>query len=128
MDRRSLFIGGLLLLQAVIPLHYYTLSDDPHDERFSWRMFSPERMLRCGVEFRVGGSEAPLNLEQHFHTAWISLTRRGRHDVTRAMGERICLTHAGHPVHLRYLCREVDGTRLTLSDGLSDICPDGGWR
>ena len=127
MDRRSIFIGGLLLVQALLPAHYYLSGHDPYDERFAWRMFSPIRMLKCGSEFKVGPTQTTVNLEQQFHVAWITLTRRGRHEVTEAMGRRICLLNPGEEVRLHYVCKEMDGTRVDLSLPDHDICPDGRW-
>ena len=47
------FIAVFVAVQLALPLHYYLLRDDHHDERFAWRMFSSTRMLTCTVELRV---------------------------------------------------------------------------
>src|SRR5262249_10606342 len=36
--RAGWFIAVFLVLQLALPLHYYVLRRDPHDERFAWRM------------------------------------------------------------------------------------------
>ena len=41
---RGRFIAVFIATQLVLPLRYYVLRDDEHDERFAWRMFSPMRM------------------------------------------------------------------------------------
>ena len=85
MDRRAFFLALVLGSQALLPAHYY-LGTDPLDERFAWRMFSPVRMLTCQVEYEVQG--VPVALPEHFHSAWITLVKRGRLDVTEAVGQR----------------------------------------
>ncbi|MCB9791826.1 MAG: hypothetical protein H6741_03780 [Alphaproteobacteria bacterium] len=125
MDRRALFAGGLLLLQALLPLRYYTGTSDIYDERFAWRMFSPVRMLRCGAKFSAEGEE--LKLSREVHSAWITLVGRGRFDVTEAVGARICATHPGEEVTLHYVCDQLGGERVTVSQPDHDICPDGRW-
>ncbi|MCB9758856.1 MAG: hypothetical protein H6739_03375 [Alphaproteobacteria bacterium] len=125
MDRRSLFIAVILVGQLLLPLRYYAFGDDPYDERFSWRMFSPIRMVKCGARFEAAGK--PVDLNETFHSAWITLVGRGRLDVTEAVGARICLINPGDPVTLLYVCEGVDGERTTLSKPDHDICPDGRW-
>ncbi len=120
MDRRALLLMVFLGLQALFPLHYY-LGDDPFDERFAWRMFSPVRMLRCEMDIRVNGVSQSLSSD--FHSAWITLVTRGRMDVTEAVGERVCLLNGGREVVLRYRCRHVDGQWDVIRDGTEELCP-----
>lgn len=119
MDRRALFLALVLGSQALLPLHYY-LGADKLDERFAWRMFSPVRMLTCQVDYRVDGQ--PVSLGEHFHSGWISLVKRGRMDVTRAVGARVCLVNPDRTVTLRYRCRGVDGRWSELLDGSEPVC------
>lgn len=120
MDRRSLFIAAILTLNALGPLRYYLLSQDPYDERFAWRMFSPVRMLRCEADFRLDGQQVELG--SSFHAAWITLVQRGRMDVTEAVADRLCLTNPGRALTLRYRCQEVGGEVRTLAAPDHDLC------
>ena len=85
---RGRFIAAWLVVQIALPLVYYTVRRDPHDERFAWRMFSPMRMVRC--EPGVHRRRSTVRLNQRFHTAWINIARRGRFDVVEAMAARLC--------------------------------------
>jgi hypothetical protein len=119
MDRRSAFILLVVLVQGLLPLRYY-LSNDRYDERFSWRMFSSYRMARCQVDYRDG--DQPLVLEESFHSAWITLLKRGRSDVVEAVGRRACATHPGADLRLDMRCRLVDGSWQELHRDEA-ICP-----
>ena len=46
---RRAFILGFLALQLIAPASYYLWRDNPMDERFAWRMFSPIRLIKCDV-------------------------------------------------------------------------------
>ncbi|MED5373476.1 MAG: hypothetical protein VX899_20825 [Myxococcota bacterium] len=120
MDRRTLFIGGALLFQALFPLHYYLGSSDPYDERFAWRMFSETRLLSCQVSYQVDGQE--LNLKREFHSAWITLLKRGRPSVVDAVSERVCITHGHQDPRLLYRCRELDGDTPVYSKLSEPLC------
>jgi hypothetical protein len=91
--------------QLLIPLHYYTVRRDPHDERFAWRMFSPMRMAECAVRATV--DDAPLPLDREFHEAWLAIARRGRFAVVEQMGARLCEKHGGKPVVFYLDCKYV---------------------
>ncbi len=114
---RGKAIAAFLLVQLAVPGTYY-LRRDRHDERFSWRMFSPIRMARCEPEAKVGG--AKVALAATFHPAWIELAERGRRSVLEAMGRRLCRDHAGQEVVLWLRCRYLDGSARTL--GGFDVC------
>jgi hypothetical protein len=114
---RGRAIAAFLAIQLVLPATYY-LRRDRHDERFSWRMFSPMRMTRCQPSATVGGQ--PVALAASFHEAWISLAQRGRLRVFEAMGQRLCREHAGQEVVLWLRCQYLDGTRREL--GGFDVC------
>ena len=120
MDRRAVFLAVVLLGQALLPLHYY-LGDDRTDERFAWRMFSPIRMINCEYAWTVDGELEPL--APSFHSAWITLVKRGRMDVTEAVGDRICLVNPYGDVRFHYRCRQVDGRFDVLENGEESACP-----
>jgi hypothetical protein len=82
------FIAVFFVGQLLLPLHYYVLRRDPHDERFAWRMFSPMRLARCTPAFLLDGK--PLELAAEFHEAWIELAERGRFVVVEAMAAHVC--------------------------------------
>ncbi|MCK6525237.1 hypothetical protein L6R49_27850 [Myxococcota bacterium] len=122
MQARDLFIAAFLLSQLLLPLRWYALRDpaDPYDERFAWRMFSPERMVRCTANVRIDG--APVELGREVHSAWITLVERGRMDVVGAVTERLCLTHPGGDLRLSLTCREIDGAVTTLVEPTTNLC------
>lgn len=108
-------VVGLLLLQAVIPLRYY-LGDDPYDERFSWRMFSAVRVIRCntGVQERVGDARRPrpVHLMKVIHEAWVTTLRRNREEVIRAFLARRCREEDVREVTLVSQCVDARGQRM----------------
>ena len=124
MRARDLFIAAFLLSQLLLPLRWYAARDphDPYDERFAWRMFSPERMVRCSATARLNG--APLDLGRRFHSAWLTLVERGRMDVVSAIVERVCLTEPGGDLRLRLSCREIDGAARTLVEPTTNLCAE----
>ncbi|MBP8811733.1 MAG: hypothetical protein KBG48_30950 [Kofleriaceae bacterium] len=112
------FVVGFIALQLVLPLHYYLVRRDRHDERFAWRMFSSTRMLRCAVEFRI--DDRPVELAATFHDAWIALASRGRRVVIEAMGAKLCRAHPGSAVIARLRCTPVRGEPYPV--GGFDLC------
>jgi hypothetical protein len=124
MRARDLFIAAFLLSQLLLPLRWYALreADDPFDERFAWRMFSPERMVRCSANAHLDG--APLELGREFHSAWLTLVERGRMDVVNAVVDRVCLTHPGGDLRLRLSCKEIDGTVSTMIEPTANLCAE----
>jgi hypothetical protein len=121
MRRASLFAGLYVLVQLVLPLDYYARRADPADERFSWRMFSATHMMRCELRLFSGAPRTPVDLERHFHAAWIELGQRGRRSVIEAMAGRLCRSAA--PVALELACRQVDGRETVQS--ADDYCSEG---
>jgi hypothetical protein len=105
---RGRFIVAFVLLQALLPLHYYLARRDRHDERFAWRMFSPMRMVQCDPRFSDG--DRPIPLGNRFHEAWIELARRGRFVVLEAMAADLCAEKYGRRVVVTMSCRYLDGT------------------
>lgn len=114
---RGRAIALFLLVQLALPAAYY-LRRDRHDERFSWRMFSPMRMATCQPEAIVAGQR--VSLSATFHEAWIELAKRGRRSVLEAMGQRLCRDHAGQEVVLWLRCGYLDGSRREF--GGFDVC------
>jgi hypothetical protein len=114
------FILAFLALQLLLPLHYYALRDDPHDERFAWRMFSPMRMARCATIFRV--DDQPVQLGSIFHEAWIEIAGRGRQTVLEEMAGKLCSDHAGKAVELWVDCTYLD--RPSARFGHKDMCKE----
>jgi len=120
----SVFIGLFLAVQMVLPLHYYLLRDDRHDERFAWRMFSPERMVRCAPRFTVGepGAERPIRLDQEFEKAWRELARRGRMVVVERMALALCDKYPDQPVRVDLRCQELGADEPVELTGGWDVC------
>ena len=115
---RGRFIAVFVLVQLLLPLHYYVGRRDPHDERFSWRMFSPMRMTHCTPHVAIDG--APFSLPSEFHEAWIELAERGRFVVVEAMAAKLCREHAGAEVELSLDCTYLDREPRTW--GGYDMC------
>jgi hypothetical protein len=112
-------IAGFVLVQLLLPLHYYTVRRDKHDERFSWRMFSSMRMLRCEPKFQI--DDRPLPLASTFHEAWVEIARRGRLRIVEAMSAQLCARNPGQRVQLDLACHYLDGSTRTFSR--FDMCP-----
>jgi hypothetical protein len=102
----SLFIGGFIALQLLLPLRYYIVHRDPHDERFAWRMFSAMRMVDCTPRLAIAGVDMPLGGQ--FHEAWIEIAKRGRFSVLEKMGAALCAEHRGQEVRLSLDCKYLD--------------------
>src|SRR5262245_41490292 len=74
----STFIGIFLAVQVLVPFSYYVIRSDKHDERFAWRMFSPQRMTQCRPRFFVGDDRKEVRVRTVFHEAWDEIAKRGR--------------------------------------------------
>jgi hypothetical protein len=124
MRARDLFIAAFLVSQLLLPLRWYLLRDpgDPFDERFAWRMFSPERMVRCSAQAQLNG--VPLDLGRKFHSAWLTLVERGRMDVVHAVIDRVCLTEPGGDLRMSLSCREIDGAVSTMITPTANLCAE----
>ena len=103
---RGRAILAFLAIQLLLPLHYYVVRRDPHDERFAWRMFSPMRHSRCSFVLRVDNE--PVVLEKQFHEAWIEIAQRGRFVVIEAMAAKLCNQHPNARVDVSLDCTYVD--------------------
>lgn len=117
---RGRFILAFVTIQLLLPLHYYLLRHDPHDERFAWRMFSPMRMTRCAARFSLDGQ--PVALGARFHEAWIQIAERGRHVVLEQMAHELCTDHPGAKVGLSVDCTYLD--RPAAHFGHADMCTE----
>lgn len=104
--------------QLILPIHYYTVRRDPHDERFAWRMFSPMRMTRCAPQFTVDNK--PVELGKEFHEAWIEIGKRGRFVVIEQMAARLCKNNPGVAVHMVMDCQYLGRPPATW--GGYDMC------
>jgi len=115
---RGRFILAFLLAQLLIPLEYYVLRKDPHDERFAWRMFSPMRMTKCRASFVIDGR--PISPASEFHEAWNEMVERGRMSVVEEMAHRLCQKNPGKPVNVTLQCTYFDRPDATF--GPADLC------
>lgn len=125
MRAASIFIAGFLLVQIALPIEYYACRQDRYDERFAWRMFSPERMTVCAPRFTIGTGKRPVQLGSEFHQAWLETAKRGRIEVITRMAEALCERNPGEPVQVSLTCREIDGTEVQRLGGW-DLCDGGG--
>lgn len=112
------FITLFVAIQLALPLQYYLVRRDRHDERFAWRMFSPIRMLRCELTMTI--DDQPVTLSREFHEAWLALAARGRRSVIEAMGHHLCREHPGSAVIARATCRPLAGEPYPM--GGFDLC------
>lgn len=125
------FIGVYVALQLLLPLHYYLVRNDENDERFAWRMFSSDRVTRCGSgpglrhppRFEVDGEAVDLYGE--FHEAWITIARRGRLRVVEAMALELCDRNPGGEVRLHLSCAPLGAQPYEVSAGERDLCAEG---
>lgn len=124
----NLVIVGFLGWQLLFPLRYY-LGDDPFDERFAWRMFSPVRLVSCDVRL-LDADHRPINLSQGVHVVWVNLLKRARLQVLDAVADRLCADAVaeGRPAHMyaEITCPPPDGpTRGICRQGPRDADRDG---
>lgn len=115
---RGRFILAFLVVQALAPLHYYTVRRDVHDERFAWRMFSPMRMTQC--RWAVSIDKQPITLGTQFHEAWLEMVGRGRMTVIEQMAAKLCRANLGKPVEVTLDCTYID--RPPARFGGFDVC------
>lgn len=115
---RGRFIVVFLTVQLLLPLHYYLLRRDFHDERFAWRMFSPMRATKCSIKAVIDGQ--PIELGSRFHEAWIELAQRGRMSVIEGMGQRLCEQNPGKPVDVTIDCQYLDRPKATYRGNICE--------
>jgi hypothetical protein len=77
------FIVGFLALQVALPLRYYLLGGGA-DERFAWRMFSSQRLMRCSYEVSADGATAEIDAVLGLNPYTMDLLPRGDPDVVVA--------------------------------------------
>jgi hypothetical protein len=108
---RDLFIGGFLAIQVLLPLRYY-LGGGGEDERFSWRMFSSQRLVQCELEVLADGEPVAVrevlgdNPYTHDHLP------RAQPDVVEAFFDWYCGRTDTSAIELHSRCRATDGTAL----------------
>jgi hypothetical protein len=111
--RIGVSIAAAMLALLAIPLRYY-LGDDEFDERFSWRMFSAVRVIRCDATATetTGTGERPVRLDRVIHPAWIHNVERNRADVIEAFFARRCREDGVRAVRVVNECRGADDALL----------------
>lgn len=124
----NLFIACFLAAQVVVPLRYY-LGTAKYDERFSWRMFSAVRVMKCASEYREtrAGTETRLALSSLIHEAWITNIRRGRSRVIAAFLERRCGEDGVTGARIVNQCVDANGARVAPREWSMD-CATGEVR
>jgi hypothetical protein len=111
----NVFIALFLAYMLGMPLRYY-LGGRGLDERFSWRMFSSVRMLKCKVEVDEhvdkGGDvdERSVSLTKEVQVAWIGLLERGRPLVIEKLLTRRCAQEGVVQVDYHLTCKAPDGS------------------
>ncbi|MGK0362240.1 MAG: hypothetical protein ACI9U2_004560 [Bradymonadia bacterium] len=128
---KNVLIALFLALQIGLPLSYY-LGDEPHDERFAWRMFSPIRLIKCDVTLydASGGARARIRPLQEMHVVWRNLMRRGRIPVVEAFARTWCAAAPDRKLMVDLTCGPPDGRLLGIcrrgpGDRNNDGVPDG---
>jgi hypothetical protein len=107
----NVFIALFLAYMLGMPLRYY-LGGRGLDERFSWRMFSSVRMLKCKVEVDEhlnSGGERSVSLTKEVQVAWIGLLERGRPLVVEKLLTRRCAQEGVVLVDYHLTCMAPDG-------------------
>ncbi len=135
-SRRAIgaFIAAVILYQIATPLSYY-LGDEPFEERFAWRMFSPLQVRPCefSVFERVGPDAAdrrPISFESIVEAWWIEGLERNRPRIVRAVLNHACDLREAESVHYEHRCAALDGTpqppsNLVLDCGSHAERPEG---
>lgn len=128
---KNVLIVAFLALQIGLPLSYY-LGDEPHDERFAWRMFSPIRLIKCDVTLydASGGARTRIRPLQEMHVVWRNLMRRGRIPVVEAFARTWCAAAPDRKLTVDLTCGPPDGRLLGIcrrgpGDRNHDGVPDG---
>jgi hypothetical protein len=119
----SLCIGLFLAVQLLLPLRYYLGRSPRFDERFAWRMFSENALVRCQGAFQVGG--VAVDTGGTFHRIWeVRFQRGAQGHLLGQMATYLCRRAGGAPITLVRTCRQADGTVLALEQGGRDLCLD----
>lgn len=105
-------------VHLIVPLRYY-LAGDPHDERFSWRMFSAVRLEACTVDVEeiVVRDGVPrrerLDLARTLPVTWTALLQRSREAVTERFLRWRCAQAGIREVRLTNRCVDASGRAQT---------------
>ena len=107
------FIGVFLLVQVATPISYY-LGDEPFEERFAWRMFSPLQMRPCSfsVALQFGPDledRRPISFPSIIEAWWIDGLERNRPRIVRAVLNHACDLRDAESVHYEQTCVALDG-------------------
>lgn len=93
----------------------YYVSDDAFDERFSWRMFSAIRVVKCRthlLETEADGTPTTPSLQRILQSAWVTQLGRNRERVVQAVLERRCAEPDMREVVLSNDCIDASGTPM----------------
>jgi hypothetical protein len=92
---------------------------DRRDERFAWRMFSPDRLQRCHawVDVRRAAPSGKVrivrpDLRRELHAGWIGALTRGRPRVVDAYLRSRCADESVRAVTLQRRCVDPQGVRM----------------
>ncbi len=119
---QRVLVALFVLVQLALPMSYY-VDDDPFDERFAWRMFSPQRMVRCAVELRDGASGERLDPDEPLPSPWVTWLERGHGDVARAWALHACEEEGFSSLHGQLTCRMPDGEVVVPLRLDEELCP-----
>jgi hypothetical protein len=120
LSRRTLRFVALILffgIQLYFPLTYY-FGDHPWDERFSWRMFSTVRNLKCAPKVWVSAPQGSQlcpdqsgercvqkRLSGDIHMVWINLMKRGRMSVMSSYVAHQCARQPERSLYISLTCQ-----------------------
>ena len=108
------FIAAFLLYQVATPLSYY-LGDEPFEERFAWRMFSPLLIRPCSFNAALqvgpgGEGRRPISFESVLESWWIDSLKRNRPRIVRSVLNHMCDLRDAESVYYEHRCAALDGT------------------
>lgn len=124
---QNLFIAAYLVLQLGLPLRYY-LRDEPFDERFAWRMFSPIRMIDCDVRFTEpsANGRAEVDPRTEVDHVWLGLMGRARVAVVSGYGahhcEKLRARRKNPELYVDLRCMHPNGEVRRPVDPDQDLC------
>ncbi len=112
---RNGLIAGYLVLQIALPASYY-FRDDPLDERFAWRMFSPVRTVSCQTLLydESNGRKRRLQLLREVHVAWKGLLERGREHILAGFARKWCGETPGRKLTADISCSTPEAIVLVV--------------
>jgi hypothetical protein len=103
------------VLQIALPASYY-FRDDPLDERFAWRMFSPVRTVSCQALLydESGSGKRRLQLLREVHVAWKGLLERGREHILSGFARKWCGDAPGRKLTADISCSTPEALVLVI--------------